>query len=330
MPNVDCRMTNQRASASTGQGRALGRTCLTSRRCPACRWHPRVFASSFTLGVLLAASAIVTAADQSRLDAAAALAREGKTNEARAAYEAIARQDPKNVPAAIALTNLAFQRDEIEKGVEIMEKAVKASPNDSDAHRVLGDAYGRSAQKAGLLSKWGLAKKCLAAYQRAVELDPKNINARYSLFEYYRQAPGMAGGGVDKARAEAEEIRKLDPMRGRLASAQLHLGEKKYHEAFAEFEDVLKTSPDDYSALYQIGRVAALSGERLERGLVTIRRCLELPVPENQPGHAAAHWRIGNILEKKNDPAGARAAYQAALKLDPKLTAAAEALKKLK
>jgi cytochrome c-type biogenesis protein CcmH/NrfG len=39
---------------------------------------------------------------------------------------------------------------------------------------------------------------------------------------------------------------------------------------------------------------------------------------------------MGNILEKKNDPTGARAAYAAALRLDPKFTQAADALKKLK
>lgn len=279
-------------------------------------------------GLLTAAAA--TAGDQSRLDAAAALAREGKPNEARAAYEAILKSDPRSVPAAVALANLAFQKDEVDKAIGIMEAAVKAAPNDSDAHRVLGDAYGRSAQKAGLLSKWGLAKKCLAAYERAVELDPKNVNSRYALFEYYRQAPGMAGGGIDKATAQAAEIKKLDPVRGRQAFANLYVGEKKYAEAFAEFDEVLKTAPDDYSALYQVGRLAAVTGERLDRGLAALRRCLELPPPENQPGHAAAHWRIGNLLEKKNDPAGARAAYQAALKVDPKFNQAAEALKKLK
>ena len=70
-----------------------------------------------------------------------------------------------------------------------------------------------------------------------------------------------------------------------------------------------KAAPDNYAALYQVGRLAATSGQYLDRGLVSLRRSLEFAVPDNTPGHPAAQWRIGNILERKNDPAGARAAY---------------------
>jgi len=50
--------------------------------------------------------------------------------------------------------------------------------------------------------------------------------------------------------------------------------------------------------------------------------------PEGAPGHVAAHWRSGVIWEKKGDKTAARAAYETALKLDPKFTQAAASLKK--
>ena len=183
-----------------------------------------------------------------------------------------------------------------------------------------------------MLSKFGLAKKCLASYQRAVELEPGNVDFHQSLFEYYRQAPGIAGGGTDKAVGEATAMKKIDPMRGRIAFATLYTGEKKFDQALAEFDEVLKSNPDDYAALYQVGRLAAVSGQFVDRGVTSLRRCLELPPPTvtNIPGHAAAQWRLGNLLEKKSDLAGARAAYEAALKLDPNFGPAAEALKTLK
>lgn len=297
----------------------------------------RSLASALTLALALAAALPAPAAEATPLAAAQALARSGKTAEAQAAFEAILKQDPKSADAAITLTGLLFQRNEEDKAVEVMEKATKASPAHAEAFRVLGDAYGRAAVKAGVLSKFGLAKKCLAAYQRSAELDPKNVATHQSLYEYYRQAPGFVGGGDDKAAASlatieklAREIKATEPDRARPILAQVYTAQKKYDLAFGEFEEVLKTTPDHYNAHFQIGRLAAITEQQLDRGLAALKRCLELTPPPNTPSHAAAHWRIGNILEKKKDVAGARAAYEAALKLDPKFTNAIEALKKLK
>ena len=63
---------------------------------------------------------------------------------------------------------------------------------------------------------------------------------------------------------------------------------------------------------------------------MTLRRCLELKPPANLPGPNGAHYRIGMILEKKGDANGARTEYEAALKLDPSMKQASEALAKLK
>ncbi len=252
-----------------------------------------------------------------------------KTAEAQQAFEALAKSDANNADVQFYLGRLALQRDDFEKAVTYLEKAVSLSPNDSRMHQRLGDAYGRTAQKASLFSQMGWAKKCRGAYEKAVELDPKNIDAHLSLMGFYQQAPGFIGGGMDKAHAEAEVIRKLDANRGRQAVAGLYVAEKKYAEAFAEYDEVLKQKPDDYAALFQVGRLAALSGERLDRGLACLRQCLAQTPPENQPGPAPVHWRIGNILEKQSDKAGARGAYEAALQADPKFPQAIEALRKL-
>jgi tetratricopeptide (TPR) repeat protein len=315
------------------------------------------------LTLLLLASSAVGATDPAQLTAARALLDARKFAESAAAFRKLAAAEPANAELHYLLGLSLGRHGDTDAAVKALEKAVELAPKNATYRHDLGDQYGTAAQKAGVLSKFGLAKKCLAEYQRAAELDPANVGHHQSLFEYYRQAPGIAGGGVDKAEAEAATILKLDPMRGHTAYATLYTGEKKfdralqhaaeirkldpvrgrgafvtiyfetkqYDLALAEFDEALKLSPDDYGTLYQLGRFAALTGQALDRGLAAMRRCLELPPAKEPPGgHAAVQWRIGNILEKKNDPAGARAAYQAALKLDPNFTQAAEALKKLK
>lgn len=293
------------------------------------RFMPKLRASILFLSLLGIATA---ALDIPAYNAAVELYQQRKLTEARQAFETLAAANPDHGDIQFYLGRLALQGDDPTAAARHLEKAVALVPNESRYYQRLGDAYGRSAQKAGLFSKMSLAAKCRTAYEKAVELDPKSIDARLALLAFYQQAPGVVGGGMDKAHAQAQEIKKLDASRGRAAIAGLYVVEKKYAEAFAEFDTVLKEKPDDYAALFQTGRLAAISGERLDAGLDALRKCLAQTPPDTQPaqpGHAAVHWRIGNILEKQNNKDGARAAYEAALRIDPKFPQAIESLKKL-
>lgn len=284
---------------------------------------------SCSFATFLLASTLRATSEPAAFNAAVQLYRQRKPVEAQQAFEVLAASDPRNADVQSYLGRLALQRSEFEKAVAILERAVALAPNDARIHQQLGDAYGLSAQKAGLFAKLGLARKCRAEYEKAVELDPRNIDARWSLMEYYRQAPGFLGGGGAQALGQAQAIKRLDPNRGRIAVASIYAADNRIDAALAEFEEAMKVNPDDYGANYQFGRIAAQTGQRPDAGLAALRRCLTLTPPDNQPPHAAAHWRIGNILEKKGDKDGARAAYEAALQVDPKFPQAIEALKKL-
>lgn len=252
--------------------------------------------------------------------------------EAQAAYERLASVNPESFEVQFQLGELALRRGDPATAVIHLERAGRVDPMSARAQKRLGDAHGTVAVSAPLLSKFGHAKKTLVAYERAVALDPSYISGREALFEYYRQAPGFVGGGFDKAAEQAARIKALDATRGRIAFATLYVGEKKYAEALAQFDEVLATSPDDYTALYQVGRLTALTGQYMDRGLAALRRCLELTPPSTPetPSHAMVQWRLGTLLEKKGDVAAARAAYSAALAREPDHVSAAEALRRLK
>lgn len=287
--------------------------------------------------LLLAASTLHLAplahAETPTIEAARTLFRTpGKSAEAQAAFEAIAQAQPDHHAAQFHLGLLAFRRDDMDAAIRHLERAVALAPNDGDSIKAVGDAYGRSAQKASVFKQLGFAKKCVAAYERAVALAPNRVDFRQSLFEYYFRAPGLAGGGRDKAVAQASEIKRLDAHAGRIVFARIAIEDKKFPEAFAQFDEVLNQSPDDYAALYQVGRIAALTGQEIDRGIRSLQRCLELkpPTAPNTPSHANAQWRLGQLHEKKNDRAAARAAYEKSLQLDPNFAPAKESLAKLK
>ena len=282
--------------------------------------------------LLLVSLVLVTpafAADQALRDQVETLFKQRQWPEAQALLEQAAAAAPQDAETQGLLGQVHLTRGNAEGAVTALEKAVALDPKSSNYQRMLGDAYGVSAQKAGMFSKLGLARKCKGAYDKAVELDPKNIDARWSVMEYCRQAPAMAGGGMDAAYAQAEEIKKIDANRGRVALATLYMSDKKAVEAFGLFDEALAANPDDYTALYQLGRLSAMTGQRIDQGIANLRRCLTMTPPVGQPGHAPVNWRIGNLLEKQGDKEGARAAYEATLAIDPNFVRAIEDLRKL-
>jgi tetratricopeptide (TPR) repeat protein len=294
-------------------------------------------AATMVTGVLWGAAmpgrALAAAGERPRDFAAArALYDDSRYDEAQRIFERLAAERPDDPEIDFYLGRLALWFDDAAKGLALLQKAERAAPGDARMQNALGDAYGLTAQRVGFFAKIGWAKKSLAAYERAIALDPKNSDYRWSLMNYCQQAPGIVGGGMARAYAEAAEIEKLAPDTGRIAFATLAVAERKYDRAFAALDEVLRRAPDNFLALYHLGRCAALSGQRLDRGRAALERCLALPQP---PGAGAGkakyvHVRfyLGKLLDQLGDNAAARAEYVAALADNPSFRPAQEALKR--
>jgi len=278
------------------------------------------FRALFGLAALGGGPVIGRAAPVPEVAAAIALYDEGSYSAAQIRFDEIAPTRPNDPEIDLYRGRLALWFDDAAAGLAFLQKAVQAAPDDARMQNAFGDACGLTARRAGFFGKYGWARKCLAAYARAVALEPGNTDYRLSLLRYYVEAPAIAGGSIAKAYAEAAEIRKVDAADGRIAFATVYLTEEKFDQAFHEFDELLRQKPDDFFALYQIGRCAALSGVQLDRGLAALQRCLQVPLPagaDRRTTLANIHYRLGNILEKKGDPAAAQAENAAARQVYP-------------
>ena len=245
--------------------------------------HSRSFFSAL-LRFALVFSLVVSAARAASLSEAIAFYAAKKYPEARLALEKITAAEPKNAAAAYYYGMTIRRRGDttaLDEAVPWLAKAAELEPTNAT---YLGDFGGSSLQLAGKTRSLSAATRGREAMIRAVELNPDYLDAREGLMQYYAQAPWIAGGSSSKAYAQAEEIRKRDPARGLTALISLKSGEKKFAEATELCEAALQEKPDNYLALYQIGRIASTTGVNLDRGLETLRRCLDLTPPPNQPG----------------------------------------------
>jgi tetratricopeptide (TPR) repeat protein len=91
-----------------------------------------------------------------------------------------------------------------------------------------------------------------------------------------------------------------------------------------------KNVPDDFGALYQAGKALLLSGKDLPRAERYFRKYLTMEPEGGEPHHAAAHWRLGLVLEKEGNKPEAIAEMEEALRAQPDFKEAKEDLKRLK
>jgi tetratricopeptide (TPR) repeat protein len=251
-------------------------------------------------------------------DAARALFDERRYPEAEAAYTARIAVRPDDAEAHFFLGRLALARQQIAQSLPHFERAVELASNQAEYQFQLGSASMQQAGRLGMSFKaLGLVKKGRQAMEKAVALEPRNVSYRQAILEFYAQAPGIAGGGIDKAYTQAEALRPLDARAATLAVAGLKAREKKHVEAISLVQALLQGSPNDYQALYFIGRTAAEHGVALDRGITALQTCLTLTPPPHSVGHASVNYRLGQALAKSGNASASRAAFEAALKIDP-------------
>lgn len=255
-----------------------------------------------------------------------------------------------------------FMLEEWDRGIAACKRARNLDPQKSLYYLWMGRVYGEKADRAGFLSAAGLAKKVRTSFERAVELDPKSSEARTDLAEFYFSAPGIVGGGKDKARAQAEALAPFNPAvahyiagqiaeRGKdtasaereyraaieashgTAHAWLHLAQFLAHtNRLDEMEQALRTmegSPLDRPESLMDGASLLLrTGRNYPMAVRLLRRYLTDGPVEEGPAFKA-HDFLGQLLERQGDRPAAAEQYRAALALAHNYARAQEDLKRV-
>lgn len=256
-----------------------------------------------------------------------------------------------------------FELDDWSAGITACERAVALDPTNGLYHLWLGRAYGEKADRAGFLSAAGLAKKVRSEFQRAVELSPDSWEARTDLAEFYLEAPGIVGGGKDKARAEAELLMPLNPamahwVKGRIAeknkdnaAAELeyraaidssHGGARawvnlagfyRHMNRYNEMEQALQTMEsrplDRPAALIDGAHILLRAGADYTLAIRLVRRYVSSSTTVEEAPVFKAHYLLGELLEKQGDPSAAAGEYREALALAHNFRPAQDGLKRL-
>lgn len=167
---------------------------------------------------------------------------------------------PQNAETLQRLGQNYFLLGQFGKSVEALQKAAKLDPSNSTIQTWLGRAWGRRAEAAFPLKAAGYAGKARQAFVKAVELDPQSVDALNDLFTFYLQAPGVVGGGVEKANSLLPQFQKYDPVGYHLAKARIDQKNKNLDDAEEELRLAVEKGPGKIGPLLALARFLASQG----------------------------------------------------------------------
>jgi tetratricopeptide (TPR) repeat protein len=206
------------------------------------------------------------------------------------AIDALQRFPAKDAAGYALLGKAYFMEGRFKEAAAHLEKAVGMDSGNSDYYDWLGRAYGRLAEESTVLSAFKYARKTVRAFERAVELGPSNLEALSDVFEYYLQAPGIVGGGIDKAENVARHFAGLDEAEYHWARARIAQQRKDVAAAEREFRAALDAAPNE------VGRTLDLAAFLSSRGRYGESEALFRAAEANHPAspkvlyaHAAAY-----------------------------------------
>jgi tetratricopeptide (TPR) repeat protein len=278
--------------------------------------------------------------------------------------QAAAAKEPQNGDIQLLLTKSYLELQERDAAITCAEKAVAIDPQSSVFHEWLGRAYGEKADHASMFTAPGLARKTHREFEIAVQLDEKNFAARQALIEFDCAAPGLVGGGEEKAKPEIEKLQSMDAAEWHYALGNCRRQKKDFADADREFQLALESHPKSAELIFDIGDYAVRRGqaERLMEvadlgakaaptdprgmfyravGLILknekqedaerlLREYLQrAPKRSGYPRYAVAREWLGRLYENKGEKESAIREYEAALRLEPKNKSARESLKRV-
>jgi tetratricopeptide (TPR) repeat protein len=169
-------------------------------------------------------------------------------------------------------------------------------------------------------------------YSHAAEAAPADYEIVATAANFFLNLENQRG--FPKAEDLAKRAQKIDPERIEAYNilAVLYVKQRRWPELQTTLSDSEHHVPDNLAPQYQAGKFIFVTAATDEFPLAEkcLRNYLKQPPEAGSPPLAAAHWRLGQILERQGHRDEARKEIQTAVQLEPGLKDAQQDLKRLR
>lgn len=261
--------------------------------------------------LLLIGAAVFLSTAEAQIDSTGIkLIAQRKYVEAKAFFEAAITSNTKNADAHYQLARVLLFQGNSDDAEDQIDEALELNESNARYHLLRGNILGDRAQKANVLKQAILAPKVKNAFLRAVELDPTLVEPRVGLYNYYSMAPGIMGGSEEEALKQANEVVKLNFVRGHFLLANFYQRKKDFTQAEVEYRKIIDADPKKTDGYKGLGYFF-MNQKKFDLAVTQFKKYVEL-----DPKNPDAHDSYGDMLfaQEKYDEAIEK--YNFALSID--------------
>ena len=176
---------------------------------------------------------------QSNFDKAEKLFKENKFEQAQSVFETVLKTNPSDLKTIEYLGDIAGRNKSWDKAIVYYKKLVQLKPSEANYYYKYGGVLGMKATQVNKFKAIGMIDEVKGAFEKAIVLNPKHIEARWALIELYIQLPGIVGGSQSKAIKYSNELFRLSPVDGYLSKGHIDEYFKRYVVAEQQYKKAI-------------------------------------------------------------------------------------------
>ncbi len=176
---------------------------------------------------------------QSDFSKAEKLFEAGKFNQAQPIFESFLKENPSHLKTIEYLGDIAGQNKSWDKAIVYYKKLKQLKPSEANYYYKYGGVLGMKAKESNKFAALGMIGEVKQSFEKAIEFNPKHIEARWALVMIYIQLPGIVGGSESKAIKYSNELLKLSPVDGYLSRGQIEEHFKRYTAAEQQYKKAI-------------------------------------------------------------------------------------------
>ena len=163
----------------------------------------------------------------------------GKYEQSRPIFESFLKENPSHLKTLEYLGDIAGHQKSWDKAIVYYQKLKQLKPSEANYYFKYGGVLGMKAKESNKFAALGMIGEVKESFEKAIELNPKHIEARWALVMIYIQLPGIVGGSETKAIKYSNELLKLSPVDGYLSRGQIDEYFKRYPAAEQQYKKAI-------------------------------------------------------------------------------------------